>query len=79
MNDSEKLPTAQLASKLQWFGQPENGVKFAPQYGTIDTGIVEIKPGGEWKTHWHEQREEYFVFQGRAIFTIGDKVLQNYK
>lgn len=34
---------------------------------------MEIKQGGRLGLHWHKETENYFIYEGRAIFTIGDK------
>ena len=61
-------------SKLPWNSVDGKNVKFAVHSGVIDKGVIEIEPGGIWDLHWHKESEQYFVFSGRGIFTVGNQV-----
>ena len=61
-------------SKLPWNSVEGKNVKFAGHSGVIDKGVIEIEPGGIWDLHWHKESEQYFVFSGRGIFTVGNQV-----
>ena len=39
----------------------------------LEGGISEVFPNCLTEIHWHRETEHYFVFSGRAIFTVGDQ------